>query len=200
MKPWHKAEVTEQWTKEQWRQWPQEGDAPRLAQISEAELVAAVMIYPQGGHSHQEGRGREVWKPGGGAVCRESGKIRGIAGPTPTQCLVNNYLNSAIKLSPVCLASSLVIILLQYLRTRPFPWAVWLRLKMFCIWTPGDSGPMTCAPRQWGLRHSLEITSYLSLQWLWTFLRKYTYKNKWTDGQLCLEYLCPVDTEHEPHI
>lgn len=52
VRPRHEAEVNEQWTKEEGQQWQQEGDALPLAQISEAELVVATVIYPQGGPRH----------------------------------------------------------------------------------------------------------------------------------------------------
>lgn len=63
VRPWHKAEVTEQWTKEEWQQRRQEGDALRLAQISEAELVAAAVSYPRGGH-RRRGKRRGATKAG----------------------------------------------------------------------------------------------------------------------------------------
>lgn len=135
VRPWHKAEVTEQLTKEEWQQRRQEGDALRLTQISEAELVAAALSYPRGGH-RRRGKRRGATKAG---RCACVGKVdKQNAGDAlsrkgwPRKGSVNNYLNSAITPSLFCSTFSLVIILFGYLRTCPFPWAVWLRLKSFC--------------------------------------------------------------------
>lgn len=66
MRAWQEAEVTEQRTKEEGQQ---ESDTPPLAQISEAELVVATVIYLQGGLKLEA-------ESGGGGVRRETGQIR----------------------------------------------------------------------------------------------------------------------------
>ena len=135
VRPWQEAEVTEQCTKEEGQQ---ESDAPPLAQISEAELVVATVIYLQGGL-------RLEAESGGGGVRGERGQIRDWWSPSQRPVLAKAWRTTVQK-------STVRLSLL-------FPYAFFLIIILLSNW---DHIPLS-GLFGWGLKGSASKDSRITL-------------------------------------
>lgn len=126
----------------------------------------AAVIYLQGGQRQRQ-RPTEAggWGSGLGkwTTNKMQVKVPDSTG-SHTEGSVNNYSESAIKLSLFCSALSLAMILLEYLRMYPFPCAVWLRLNRFCI----QRSWATPCPRNVGRARGDDTTLWLHFLFVFT--------------------------------
>lgn len=108
----------------------------------------AAVIYLQGGHGQRQrpaeaGGGGVGWESTRQIRCRWRSQTQRAATHQAWWTIVQRA--PAFKLSLFCGAFALAIIRLEY----PFPWAVGLRLKSFCLQRiPGNAKPKKCGQRK----------------------------------------------------